>query len=62
MCTDEVNNYMNQIQKDQVILCGLETQVCILQTAYDLIHQGKEVHLICDAVSSQRLISTYNIM
>jgi hypothetical protein len=60
MCTDEVNNYMNQIQKDQIILCGLETQVCILQTAYDLINQGKEVHLICDAVSSQRLTSINN--
>jgi nicotinamidase-related amidase len=54
MCTDEVLEYMQSIDKRQVILCGLETHICILQTAFDLIQLGKEVHIVCDAVSSQR--------
>ncbi len=56
MCTDEVNVCMQTLypERHQVVLCGLETHICILQTAYDLISTGKQVHLVCDAVSSQR--------
>jgi hypothetical protein len=54
MMTEEVTAYLETLNKQQVLLCGLEAHVCVLQTAMDLIEQGKEVHLICDAVSSQR--------
>lgn len=54
MMTDEVSQYLTSLQKDQIILCGIESHVCVLQTAMDLIQEGKEVHIVCDAVSSQR--------
>lgn len=38
----------------QVLLCGIETHVCIMQTATDLLERGYEVHLVVDGVSSQR--------
>jgi nicotinamidase-related amidase len=38
----------------QILLCGIETHVCILQTASDLLERGYEVHLVVDGVSSQR--------
>jgi nicotinamidase-related amidase len=38
----------------QVLLCGVETHACILQTALDLLEEGYEVHLAIDGVSSQR--------
>ena len=38
----------------QVIMCGIEAHVCVSQTTLDLIEQGFEVHIIADAVSSQR--------
>ncbi len=38
--------------RDQVILCGIETHVCIYQTAADLMRQGKQVVVAADAVSS----------
>lgn len=52
--TDEVNEYLNSLNRNHVILCGIEAHACVLQTAMDLIIQGKEVHIVCDAVSSQK--------
>lgn len=37
----------------QVVLCGLETHICVNQTAHDLLHEGFEVHLLTDAVASR---------
>jgi len=39
----------------QVILCGVETHICISQTAHDLLHEGYHVHVAADAVSSRTL-------
>ncbi len=37
----------------QVVLCGLETHVCVNQTAHDLLDRGYQVHLLTDAVASR---------
>jgi nicotinamidase-related amidase len=37
----------------QVIVCGIEAHVCVLQTAADLLSQGYEVFIAADAVSSR---------
>jgi nicotinamidase-related amidase len=37
----------------QVVLCGIETQVCIYQTALHLIERGYHVEIAADAVSSR---------
>jgi len=39
--------------RDRVLLCGIETHVCVWQTAAALRKRGMEVHLIADAVSSR---------
>jgi nicotinamidase-related amidase len=39
--------------KKQIVLCGLETHICVNQTAHDLLDQGFEVHLLTDCVSSR---------
>lgn len=39
----------------QVLLCGVETHICVLQTALDLMHEGYHVHVAADAVSSRSL-------
>ncbi|XP_075345606.1 isochorismatase domain-containing protein 2 isoform X2 [Mycteria americana] len=36
------------------LLCGIETQACILQTALDLLERGLDVHVVVDACSSRR--------
>ena len=37
----------------QVVLCGIESHVCVLQTAFDLITQGYQPFVAADAVSSR---------
>jgi nicotinamidase-related amidase len=39
--------------RTQVLLCGVETHVCVFQTASDLLAAGYEVSLAADAVSSR---------
>jgi nicotinamidase-related amidase len=40
-------------ERDQVVLCGIEAHVCVNQTAEDLLADGREVHVVADAVSSR---------
>ncbi len=39
--------------RDQALVCGIETHVCVNQTAHDLIDSGVEVHIAEDAVASR---------
>ncbi|MDX1523371.1 MAG: hydrolase, partial [Anaerolineae bacterium] len=39
--------------RGQVLLTGMETHVCVYQTALDLLNLDYEVHLVTDAVSSR---------
>ena len=41
--------------RTSVILCGIETHVCIQQTAFDLLARGLNVIIPVEAVSSQRV-------
>jgi nicotinamidase-related amidase len=51
----QFNKSLEALGRKQVILCGMETHVCIYQTASDLLEQGYSVDLIADAVSSRSL-------
>jgi nicotinamidase-related amidase len=37
----------------QIVLCGIETHVCVWQTAMDLVHAGFSVCIVEDAISSR---------
>ena len=39
--------------RDQALLCGIETHVCVNQTALDLLGRGVDVHVAADAVGSR---------
>jgi nicotinamidase-related amidase len=39
--------------RDTLILCGMETHICVMQTALGALNQGHIVHVAADAVSSR---------
>jgi nicotinamidase-related amidase len=39
--------------RQQAIVCGIETHVCVSQTVHDLLGKGVEVHVPADAVGSR---------
>lgn len=45
---------LEETQRTQIILCGIETHVCVNQTAHDLLARGYNVHVVKDATSSRR--------
>jgi nicotinamidase-related amidase len=45
---------LKNLQRPQVIVVGMETHVCVLQTVLELLAEGFVVHLVKDAVMSRR--------
>jgi len=43
------------VGRKQIVLCGVETHICVTQTALDLIDAGYQVHIAVDAVSSRTM-------
>jgi nicotinamidase-related amidase len=39
--------------RNQVVLCGIEAHVCVLQTALQMVERGAHVEIAADAVSSR---------
>ncbi len=45
---------LRQTQRQQIIVCGMEAHVCVLQTALELKAAGYTTMVVADAVSSRR--------
>ena len=43
-------------KKNQIIICGLETHICILQTAADLLLKKYNLFVVSDAVGSRNFV------
>jgi len=50
---EQFNSRLDSLARNQVLLCGIESHVCIYQTAVDLLGTGCDVSVIADAVSSR---------
>ena len=50
------------LQRRQVVLAGMESHICVLQTAQDLAATGAEVFVVEDAVCSRRLENYQNAL
>ena len=53
LADDAFAGALAQSARRQVVLCGLETHICIAQTALDLVRLGYQAHVAADAVSSR---------
>lgn len=40
--------------KRQVLVCGIEAHICVLQTSLDLLERGFEVFLLVDCITSRK--------
>jgi len=52
------NDFISQLEglkRRQVLLVGMETHVCVYQTAQDLLAEGYDISLVADAISSRSL-------
>lgn len=49
----DCNQQINVLKPNQIVICGMETHVCVLQTALQLKQQAREVFVVADAVSSR---------
>ena len=49
----EFMRQLRSFNRNDILVAGIETHVCVYQTAVDLIEFGYTVHLVTDAVSSR---------
>ena len=53
MKNEEFNNQIKRINPNGIILAGIESHVCVYQTAMDLLEKKYNVHIVADAISSR---------
>ena len=54
-----IQDFLKEIKNKKVtnlIVCGIETHICIQQTALDCLQKGFEVILVSDAMSSRNML------
>ena len=49
-------NYINEYNFKNIIVCGIESHICILQTSIDLLHKGLNILIPRDAIGSRNKI------
>ena len=49
----QVHAGLRAVHVEQIVVCGLETHVCVNQTVHDLLEHGFDVHLLTDCVGSR---------
>lgn len=52
MYSKNLSNELGSLTKT-IVLCGIETHVCIYATALELLEKGYIVHVVADATSSR---------
>lgn len=52
-CIEGVNTRLEELKRKKIIIVGMETHVCVLQTCRDLISKGYDVHIARDGVTSR---------
>lgn len=50
----EFKSDLHQLQKRNIIICGIEAHICVLQTALDLKEMGFNPIVVVDCISSRR--------
>ena len=59
-CIEEVMDHIDKTGRKKIIISGMETHVCVLQSVRDLIDQGYYVFVASDAVCSRTKVNYKN--
>ncbi len=51
---DGIRSVLANLNRGTILLCGIETPVCILQTGIDLLRSGFDVYLCVDAIAARK--------
>jgi nicotinamidase-related amidase len=51
--SEPLKDLLEGLDVTQIILCGIETHVCVSQTAHDLLDIGYDLHILTDCVASR---------
>lgn len=53
-CRDQgFQQKLEELHRKQILITGIETHICVYQTAIDLLSSGYEVQIVADCVSSR---------
>lgn len=52
---DRFMQALKALNRKEILIAGIETHVCVYQTAVDLVNLGYEVQIVADAVSSRTM-------
>lgn len=44
---------LTKLNRKQILLCGIESHICVYQTGLELLSQGYEVQIVTDVISSR---------
>lgn len=55
-CAEAIHDRIQEFResgREQFVLCGIESHVCVLQTAFDLLSAGFRVYSVADSIASR---------
>ena len=52
---EDLKKFLTQTNKQQVIVLGIESHICVLQTTIDLLENDKQVYVVEECVGSRKL-------
>lgn len=52
---EEFQKELEKLNRNSMLVCGIETHICVYQTVQELLHLGKNVEVVVDGVSSRSL-------
>ena len=53
MLSEPVSDWLKLSNVKSLIICGVESHICVLKSTLDALAQGYQVHVVADAVSSR---------
>ncbi len=56
--TEALNKAIKASMASQIVICGIESHICVTQTALDLSATGSQVHVLADGISSRNPLNT----